>query len=83
LRKTPKKSGIAAAAVRKKAGNLSTLLSVFILVFTVIAVLATGILSSYGSVIGILHTFAHQSRQRTEPPTLASSRARAAHASGD
>jgi len=46
-------------------------------------VLAIGILSAYGSVIGILHTFAKQSRQRTDKKTvLAPSQARAAHAGG-
>jgi hypothetical protein len=66
-----------------KAENLGSLLSVFILSFTVVAVLATGILSAYGFVIGILYSFARQARQRTEPPMLAGNRARAAHAGGD
>jgi hypothetical protein len=71
------------AAIREKAGNLGGLLSVFILSFTVVIVLAIGILSAYGSVIGILHTFANQSRQTTAEPILTSGRARAAHAGGD
>ena len=71
------------AAIRKKAGILGSLLSVGIICFTVVAVLAIGILSAYGSVIGILHTFANQSRQRIEQqPVLASGQARAAHAGG-
>jgi hypothetical protein len=45
-------------------------------------VMAIGILSAYGSVIGILHTFANQSRQRpSEKPALAP-QTRAAHAGG-
>jgi len=79
--KKGREARIAAAAVRKKTGDLGSLLSILILFFTVIAVLAIGILSSYGSVIGILHTFANQSRRPAEPPALG--RARAAHASGD
>jgi hypothetical protein len=63
---------------------LGSLLSVLILSFTVLTVLAIGILSAYASVIGILHTFANQSRQRAdEKPVLAHSQARAAHAGGD
>ena len=82
--RTPERSGIAAVAIREKAGNLGSLLSVFILSFTVVSVLAIGILSAYGSVLGILHTFANQSRQRLdEKPALAHSQARAAHAGGD
>jgi hypothetical protein len=62
---------------------LGSLLSVCILCFTVVTVLAIGILSAYGSVIGILHTFANQSRQRTsEKAVLAPTQARAAHAGG-
>jgi len=62
---------------------LGSLLSVSILCFTVFAVLAVGILSAYGSVIGILRTFANQSRQRpSERPALATGQARAAHAGG-
>ena len=60
------------------------LLSVFILSFTVLAVLAIGIVSAYGSVIGILHSFAKQSQQRTQEKTVvAPGQARAAHAGGD
>jgi hypothetical protein len=63
---------------------LGSLLSVGILCFTVVTVLAIGILSAYGSVIGILHTFANQSRQRIdEKPVLAARQAHAAHAGGD
>jgi hypothetical protein len=82
--RTPERSGIAAAAIREKAGNLGSLLSVFTLSFTVVTVLAIGILSAYAAVIGILHTFANQSRQRPgEKPVLAHSQTRAAHAGGD
>jgi hypothetical protein len=71
-------------AIREKAENLGGLLSVCILSFTVVVVLGIGILSAYGSVIGILHTFANQSRQRPDETTLvAAGRARAAHAGGD
>ena len=62
---------------------MGSLLSVFILSFTVATVLAIGILSAYGCVIGILHTFANQSSQRDQKPVLAPSQARAAHAGGD
>jgi hypothetical protein len=63
---------------------VGSLLSVGILCFTVAAVLAIGILSAYASVIGILHSFANQSRRRAqEKPVLASAQARAAHAGGD
>jgi len=63
--------------------TLGSLSSVGILCFTVVTVLAIGILSAYGSVLGILHAFAKQSRQRpTEKPVIAPSQARAAHASG-
>ncbi|HXR15470.1 MAG TPA: hypothetical protein VN777_04590 [Terriglobales bacterium] len=58
-------------------------MSVSILSFTVVTVLAIGILSAYGSVIGILHTFAKRSQQRIEEkPVLAPAQARAAHAGG-
>jgi nitrate reductase NapE component len=71
-------------AIREKAGNLGSLLSVFILSFTVVTVLAIGILSAYGCVIGILQTFASQPSQRSDQkPVLAPSQARAAHAGGD
>jgi len=63
---------------------MGSLLSVGILCFTVVTVLAIGILSAYGSVIGILHTFANQSQQSIdEEPVLAHSQARAAHAGGN
>jgi hypothetical protein len=65
-------------------GNLSSLLSVCILTFTVVIVLAIGIFSAYASVIGILHALANRSQQRTdEKPSLAPGQARAAHAGGD
>jgi len=63
---------------------LGGLLSVCILCFTVVIVLAIGILTAYGSVIGILHALANQSRHRIdEKPLLAPGQARAAHAGGD
>jgi len=59
-------------------------MSVLILSFTVVTVLATGILSAYGSVMGILYTFARQPRQNSkEQPPLTPARTRAAHAGGD
>jgi hypothetical protein len=63
---------------------LGSLLSVGILCFTVATALAFGILCAYISVIGILHSFANQSRRRAqEKPVLAATQARAAHAGGD
>ena len=71
------------AAIRARAGTLGSLFSVGILCFTVVTVLAIGILSAYGFVIGILHTFAKQSRRHpVEKPALAPTQARAAHAGG-
>ena len=68
----------------KRAGTLGSLLSVGILCFTVITVLAIGIVSAYGAVIGILHALASQSRPRpTEKPILTPTRAQAAHAGGN
>jgi hypothetical protein len=67
----------------KRAGNLGSLFSVGILCFTVVTVLAIGILSAYGSVLGILHAFAKQSRRQVETPALAPGQARAAHAGGN
>jgi hypothetical protein len=61
-------------------------MSIFILSFTVVAVLATGIFSTYASVMGILNTFASRPRPRTNDqptPAPAPVRARAAHAGGD
>jgi hypothetical protein len=84
INRTPEKEprGVA-AVIREKAGNLGGLLSVFILSFTVVAVLAIGIVSAYGSVIGILHSFAKQTHRTQEKPVLAPGQARAAHAGGD
>jgi len=62
---------------------LSSLLSVFVLSFTVFVAVATGIFAAYGAVIGILHTFARQSQQPgSTQPVLVGGQARAAHASG-
>jgi hypothetical protein len=61
---------------------LGSLLSVGILCFTVITVLAIGILSAYGFVIGILHSFAGQSRPRLPEKPVLTPQARAAHAGG-
>ena len=67
--------------IRKRAGTLGSLMSVGILCFTVITVLAVGIVSAYGAVIGILHALASQSRQRpTDKPVLTPPRTQAAHA---
>lgn len=56
----------------------------FVLSFTVILVVAIGILAAYGAVIAILHALAAQTRQHgAEAPVLVSSRAHAAHAGGD
>ena len=69
-------------AICKKAGTLGSILSVCILCFTVVSVLAIGILSAYASVIGILHTFASQSPRRSEEKPVLAPQARAAHAGG-
>jgi len=63
---------------------LGNLLSAFVLSFTVVTVVAIGILAAYGTVIAILHAFASPSvRQGGRRPTLVASQARAAHAGGD
>ncbi|MGH9500530.1 MAG: hypothetical protein ACRD3L_15415 [Terriglobales bacterium] len=59
------------------------LLSAFVLFFTVMVVLATGILAAYAAIIGILHALAPQSYARRESPVVAAGQARAAHAGGD
>jgi len=47
-------------------------------------VLAIGIVSAYGAVIGILYAIASQSRPRpTEKPVLTPTRTQAAHAGGN
>ena len=64
--------------------NLSGLLGAFILSFTVLLVVAIGILAAYGTVVAILHVLASQTqRAETGTPVLVSSQARAAHAGGD
>jgi len=63
--------------------NLSGLLGAFILSFTVLTVVAIGILAAYGTVIAILRAFASQTQKTaTGTPVLVSSQARAAHAGG-
>jgi len=55
----------------------------FVLSFTVIFVVAIGIVAAYGTVLVILYAFVRQSSQRsTAKPTLVP-KTRAAHASGD
>ena len=63
---------------------MSSLLGAFILSFTVLTVVAIGILAAYAAVIGILHSFApHSTPHGGHKPVLVASRARAAHAGGD
>jgi hypothetical protein len=63
---------------------LGGLLSAFVLFFTVLVVVATGILAAYAAVIGILHALAPRSFARTnESRAVAAGQARAAHAGGD
>ena len=62
---------------------MSSLLGAFVLSFTVILVVAIGILAAYATVIAILHAFVAPSRQRSsETPVLVSGQAHAAHAGG-
>jgi hypothetical protein len=63
--------------------SLGSLLGAFILTFTVILAVTLGILSAYGVVIGILHSFASRPRPIGDSPVLVPSHARAAHAGGD
>jgi len=67
---------------RESRPNLSGLVAAFILSFTVITVVALGVIATYALVTGILHAFAYQSRQRTHAasPALVASQS---HASGD
>ncbi|MGA8154455.1 MAG: hypothetical protein WB952_26155 [Terriglobales bacterium] len=59
-------------------------MSAFILSFTVLLVVAIGILSAYGTVIAILHAFASQNQKTVAAnPVLVSTQTRAAHAGGD
>jgi hypothetical protein len=59
-------------------------LGVFILSFTVVVGVAIGIFAAYGTVIGILYTFARQSQQPGRAPAaLVRGQARAAHVGGD
>jgi hypothetical protein len=63
---------------------LGGLLSAFVLFFTVLVVVATGILAAYAAVIGILHALAPRSFARTsESRAVAAGQTRAAHAGGD
>jgi hypothetical protein len=64
--------------------NLGSLVGVLVLSFTVVTVLAIGIVAAYATVIGILHTFAsHTGRPSSGQLVLMPNQARAAHASGD
>jgi len=63
---------------------LGGLFSAFVLFFTVLVVVATGILAAYAAIIGILHALAPRSVARTrESSPVASGQTRAAHAGGD
>lgn len=64
--------------------NLSGLVGAFILSFTVLLVVAIGILAAYGTVIAILRVFASQTQKaEAGTPVLVSGRTHAAHAGGD
>jgi hypothetical protein len=63
--------------------KLSSLTEGFILFFTVVGVVALGILAAYGAVIAILNTVATQFGRPTERKVLVTSQAQAAHAGGD
>jgi len=63
---------------------LSGLLGAFILSFTVLLVLAIGILAAYGTVVAILHAFASQTQKADAGArVLLPNQTRAAHAGGD
>jgi len=62
--------------------NLGSVMAAFILSFTVVAVLAIGILTAYVAVMGILYAFASVSR-KTGGDLMVSPQTRAAHAGGD
>jgi hypothetical protein len=63
---------------------LGGLFSAFVLFFTVVLVVATGILAAYAAVIGILRALAPRSfAPANESSVVAPGRTRAAHASGD
>jgi len=63
---------------------LGGLLSAFVLFFTVLAVVATGILAAYAAIIGILHALAPRSATHPrQSSVVASGQTRAAHAGGD
>ncbi len=61
---------------------MSGLVAAFILSFTVISVVALGVIAAYGLVTGILCAFAYRSRHRSRvaSPALVPSES---HASGD
>jgi len=59
---------------------VSSLLSAFVLSFTVITVVASGIFAAYASVIGILHLLAPQQVERPGRPVLVTQQA---HVGGD
>jgi len=62
---------------------LSGLIGAFVLSFTVIFVVALGIVSAYGAVILILHTLVRQPRQSNPAKSALVPKAQAAHAGGD
>ena len=45
---------------------LGSLLVVFVMTFTAVSVVGIGIFAAYGAVLGILHAFAYQTRQRSD-----------------
>jgi len=59
---------------------LGSWLSAFILSFTVVTVLAAGIIAAYGVVLGILYALAPRPQPEPRPATLMANRA---HAGGD
>jgi len=63
---------------------LNGVLGAFILSFTVLLVVAIGILAAYGTVIAILSAFASQTQKtHAGTPVPVSNQTRAAHAGGD
>jgi hypothetical protein len=63
---------------------LGGLLSASVLFFTVLIVVAMGILAAYAAIIGILYTLAPRSYSRKSGSSVvAAGQARAAHAGGD
>jgi hypothetical protein len=74
-----KHAGVAANS-RESRSSLGGLVIAFVMLLTVLTVVALGVATTYGLVTGILFAFAHQSRQRERAAVLVPSES---HASGD